>query len=120
MPGEAPRVSQQKQIPLTPNLTNKILILMPSFSNDLFDTETISDQTNQCGHIYAAYLTCVFNRQPGNSVLANFHLPASQTPKFLTLYFLTYPTRQHPINHTGSPTTSTFGLDPNSANSQSF
>ena len=58
---------------------------MPSFSSDLFDTETISDQTNQIAEIYTASLTCVFNRQPGNSVLTNFYLTASE-PQNSSLY----------------------------------
>ena len=45
--GEAPRGPQRQEILLTLNLTNKNLISTPSFSNNLFDTETISDQTNQ-------------------------------------------------------------------------
>ena len=102
---------------------------MPSFSNDLLNTETVSDQTNQSSPPLAIHMLnvhrympptspCIFDRQQGNSLLAYFHLTASQTSKFLTLYFLAYPTSQHPIGHNGSP--STFGLDPNSADSQSF
>ena len=45
--GEAPRVPQRQEIPPTLNLTDENLILMPPFSNDLFDTEIAHDQTNQ-------------------------------------------------------------------------
>ena len=45
--GEAPRGSQQQEIPPTLNLTDKNLVSMPSFSNDFFNTETVSDQTNE-------------------------------------------------------------------------
>ena len=58
--GEAPRVPQQQEILLTSNSTDKNLISMPSISNDLFDTETVSDQTNQASspspiHVFNAH-----------------------------------------------------------------
>ena len=46
-PGEAPRRSQQQETPVTPNLTDKSPSSMPSVSNHLLDTETVSDQANQ-------------------------------------------------------------------------
>ena len=45
--GEAPRVPQRQEILLTLNLTDENLILMPSFSDDLFDTKITPGQTNQ-------------------------------------------------------------------------
>ena len=47
--GESPRRSQQQEISLTPNLTEENIntIVTPSVSNDLLDTETVSDQDNQ-------------------------------------------------------------------------
>ena len=42
--GEAPKRPQQQEFPPTPNLTDRNPTAMPSISNNLFDTETVSDQ----------------------------------------------------------------------------
>ena len=44
---EAPRRPQRQEIPETPILTDESLTVMPSISNTLLDTDTISDQDNQ-------------------------------------------------------------------------
>ena len=58
--GEACRRPQQQEIPLTPNLTDENTIAMPFVSNDLLDTETVSDQDNQASppspiHVFSPY-----------------------------------------------------------------
>ena len=69
-PGEAPRVPQWQEILPTSNLNDENLILMPSFSNDLFDTETTSDQTDQTSPLLPIH---VFNTHRYT------HLPHSHT-----------------------------------------
>ena len=81
--GEAPRGPQQQEIPTTLNLTNENPISMPSFSNDLLDTETVSDQTDQASppspidrsntHRYMAPTSLMYSTDSQVTPLANFH-----------------------------------------------
>ena len=101
--GEAPRVHQQQKILPTSNLTNKNLISMPFFSDNLFDTEIAPDQTDQAPppspihafnpHRYIPPTSPAYSTDSQATPYSpSLHLDQPQTPKFITLYFTAHPT----------------------------
>ena len=68
--GKAPRRSQQA-ISLTPNLTDENIntIVTPSVSNDLLDTENVSDQDNQASPPSAIQVIIPHCYMPPNCLL---------------------------------------------------
>ena len=80
--GEAPRGPQPQEIPLTPKVTDKNLISMPSFSGDLFDTETVSDQTDQASPASPIHVTKAHRYMPPTSPV--YLTDSQETPYSLT------------------------------------